>query len=387
MNIEAAQDDFLILIVDDSMTNRILLREHLSTAGYRSIEASRADEALMLLERQSPDLILLDIVMPETTGLELCSILKANEATRDIPIIFLTYLDEPDIKVKGLQLGAVDFITKPFEPAEILARVKIQAKMFRMYQTIREHNLRMARDLNTARHVQRDFLPARGRQVATGIAYEYTFDPCDELGGDFFNIFAIAPKRLLVYISDVSGHGVASALMTIFADTYFRSHAGPDSQPGQLLAGLNQEFFRAELGEKHIVVFAAILDLERNTLAWSSAGQCEPPILTTPDGARFLEMNSFPIGLIEEAEYAEQREDLPSEVSLLMYSDGLTELTTTDGDVILTADALKRLVQESPALRQRELLDKILERVLAERPEADYPDDLTLFIVNRRTPL
>ncbi len=377
------QQKFLILVVDDIRMNRMVLTHHLSRAGYDSIEAASADEALELLQRETPDLILLDVMMPGVSGFELCRTLKEAEATREIPIIFLTALDDAANKVKGLELGAVDFITKPFEPAEIVARVHTQATMYRMYCTIRGNNERMARDLATARRVQLNFLPARGRAVAPGISYDYAYEPCDELGGDFFNVFAVGPNRVLVYMSDVSGHGVASALMTIFTDTFFRTHARADSRPGELLEGFNRQFFREELADKHIVVFLAILDLEEDHLLWSSAGQNVPPILYTPDSAEFLEMHSFPIGLIDDVVYEERTSPLPPHVSLLLYSDGLTELTTPQGEPILNEGALLQLVREERRREQSELLDAILTRVRSHCPDGDYADDLTLFAVTR----
>ena len=104
--------DFSILVVDDSLTNRMLLVRYLQQDGFKTLEADGAGSALAILEEQRPDLILLDVVMPDMSGFELCRELKACETTRDIPVVFLTSLDTRENKVKGLELGAVDFITK-----------------------------------------------------------------------------------------------------------------------------------------------------------------------------------------------------------------------------------------------------------------------------------
>ncbi len=130
--------DFLILIVDDSRMNRIVLSDSLSREGYELAEAESADDALRILGYRKPELILLDVLMPQMSGFDLCRLLKQQKSTREIPIIFITSLDSTEDKIKGFELGAVDFITKPFNTAEILARVRTQVTLRHMYRTILE---------------------------------------------------------------------------------------------------------------------------------------------------------------------------------------------------------------------------------------------------------
>lgn len=115
-----------ILVVDDVPTNIKILQATLK-ADYRILFATRGDKALAMAEAQCPpDLILLDVVMPEMDGYEVCRRLKANPATRDIPVVFLTAQSEVEDETKGLELGAIDYITKPFSPAIVQARVRTQ---------------------------------------------------------------------------------------------------------------------------------------------------------------------------------------------------------------------------------------------------------------------
>jgi len=118
-----------ILIVDDQPDNVELLEQILEDEEYDTLTAYEAQEALDIVKEETPDLILLDIMMPDVDGFEVCSILKSDENTRKIPIIFVTAKTETVDKVKGLELGAVDYITKPFEEAEVLARVRTQIKL------------------------------------------------------------------------------------------------------------------------------------------------------------------------------------------------------------------------------------------------------------------
>jgi len=118
-----AAEGATLLIADDEPLNVDLLRQELGTAGYRTLSAASGEEALRLAQKEQPDLVLLDVMMPGIDGYETCRRLKAAEATRSIPVIFLTALTDTFEKVRAFKAGAVDYVTKPFEPEELLARV------------------------------------------------------------------------------------------------------------------------------------------------------------------------------------------------------------------------------------------------------------------------
>jgi two-component system, cell cycle response regulator len=120
-----------ILVADDEPINRTLIQRRLERAGYDVLTAENGREAVEAAVNGSPDLIILDVMMPLMDGLEACRLIKANEATRDIPVIFLSARDETDVKVSGLALGANDYISKPFKAEELLARVEVAMRMKR----------------------------------------------------------------------------------------------------------------------------------------------------------------------------------------------------------------------------------------------------------------
>ena len=136
-----------ILIVDDSMNNLTLLERILSRKGYKVGVAASGKVAIETVELTKPDLILLDIMMPGMDGYEVCSQLKANERTRDIPIIFLSALAEVKDKVRAFNIGGVDYITKPFEPVEVVARVENQLRLRELELQLREKNLMYRREI------------------------------------------------------------------------------------------------------------------------------------------------------------------------------------------------------------------------------------------------
>ena len=375
--------DFLILIVDDSRMNRMVLSRSLAQEGYELIEAESADVALKILDYRKPHLILLDVVMPEMTGFDLCRLLKQQKWTSEIPIIFITSLDSTEDKIKGLELGAVDFITKPFNTAEILARVRTQVELRQMYHTILDTNERIRKDLETARQIQRNLLPPKGGMFLGDLGFEYAYIPCGELGGDFFDIYQMNETQVLFYILDVSGHGVASSLVTIFTKIFFSIHAKEHQNPSQLLQTLNQQFFRDRLTEKYITVFLGILDLKTNRLTWSSAGQGVSPILYTDDHEEVLSMHSFPIGLLENVEYADVMCDFMPGDSLLMYSDGVTDIQIGEGVPIFAEDSLLQYIHTHKYADNQNMVNSLLSYITHHARNEEFHDDVTIFLLRR----
>lgn len=375
--------DFLILIVDDSRMNRMVLQKNLSREGYELAEAESADAALKILDYRKPDLILLDVVMPEMSGFDLCRLLKQQKSTREIPVIFITSLDSTEDKIKGLELGAVDFITKPFNTAEIRARVKTQVTLRQMYRTILETNERIAKELATARQIQHNLLPEKQEILDRSLSFDYAYIPCDELGGDFFDIFRINGKQVLFYVIDVSGHGVASSLITIFTKIFFSIHSKTEDDPSKLLHMLNQQFFRERLTEKYITVFLGILDLNTDVITWSSAGQSVAPIIYTAEREEVLSMHSFPIGLLENVKYTNSTSLMKPGTSLLMYSDGVTDIRVGEGIPIFEEQSLLRYIHTHKYSDNQSMVHSLLSYINMRAQNDEFQDDVTIFLLKR----
>ncbi|MEB3273492.1 MAG: response regulator [Prochlorothrix sp.] len=178
-------DTATILVVDDSRSNRAFLRNMLDTAGYQVLNAASGEEVFELLAEPDsveglPDLVLLDVILPGIDGFETCRRLKEWEKTQDIPVVFMTSLTETTDKVKGLGLGAVDYITKPLQAEEVKARLSVHLQLRYLTKTLEQQVVDRTADLQTAlddlkrmqmQLVQSEKMSALGQLVA-GVAHE-----------------------------------------------------------------------------------------------------------------------------------------------------------------------------------------------------------------------
>jgi PAS domain S-box-containing protein len=144
----------VILIVDDTPTNLEMLFDFLGDSGFTVLVAEDGESAIARAEYAPPDLILLDVLMPEMDGFETCRRLKANELTKDIPVIFMTALSDTVDKVKGLNLGAVDYITKPLQHEEVLARIELHLKLRNLTKALQEQNLHLQAEISERKQAE-----------------------------------------------------------------------------------------------------------------------------------------------------------------------------------------------------------------------------------------
>src|SRR5271163_1619663 len=210
-----------ILVVDDTPANLQVLAGMLKDRGYKVRPVPSGKLALQAAKHDPPDLILLDINMPEMNGYEVCEHLKADDILKGIPVIFISALTEQLDKVKAFAIGGVDYLTKPFQMEELHARVETHLKLHRLQIELAETNARLAaandrmsRDLKAAAKIQETFLPREVPRVP-GTEFAWVYRPCDELAGDGLNVIPLGDGKIGLYVLDVSGHRVTAALLPV----------------------------------------------------------------------------------------------------------------------------------------------------------------------------
>ena len=389
-----------ILAVDDTPANLQVLAGMLKDRGYKVRPVPGGKLALLAARRDPPDLILLDINMPEMNGYEVCECLKADEKLRAIPVIFISALTEPLDKVKAFAIGGVDYITKPFQMEELHARVETHLKLRRLQIELEESNARLAeangrmsRDLRAAAKIQETFLPRAVPRVP-GTEFAWLYRPCDELAGDGLNVIPLGDGKVALYILDVSGHGVASALLSVTLSRLLSPPSEPSSilirdgdlrvgfditPPTDVAAELNRLFPFDTATEQFATMVYGILDVATGEFRYVSAGHPGPVHL--PSGAEpvILESQGSPIGLGEDA-YEERSVRLKAGDRLYLYSDGVPEAMGPAGRQFGDAGLLEAIDRgRSEPLRDgiATLLAAVARWLGSERPR----DDISILAV------
>jgi phosphoserine phosphatase RsbU/P len=313
-----------ILVVDDSPVNIQVLVRTLDGTGHRILVATNGRSAIEIAQRTHPDLILLDVMMPDMDGFDVCRKIKADSVTRDIAVIFLSALGEVEDKVAGLHLGAVDYITKPIQAEEVLARVSNHLAVRRLEREVRKNRDELERELASAAEMQRLILP-RPLPAANGLRFDAHYETSRHVGGDYYDVVRISDEEFGILISDVSGHGAPSAIVMAMIRATFHAFPGPGADPAAVLRFINQQF-RFMWGS---AMMATALYVVVNPKSLRMRGACcghLPPILVRGGDVRLLQCEAtrpmllMDLESIPSSEFALERGD-----RVLFYTDGITE--------------------------------------------------------------
>lgn len=382
-----------VLIIDDQPMNQRLLARILEKAGLRTCVAGDGDRGLDLLSTQPVDLVLLDIVLPGLDGYEILGRMLANPATKDIPVVLISSLDTVADKVRGMELGAADYVTKPFDAQEVLARVKAQlrirhlaASLSRSHEQLLSREQAMIEELRAAAEVQKHLLPGvdltHSRLIAGSL-----FEPSLAIGGDIFNVIELAGGDTLIYMADVSGHGVASALLTMSLAQWLSSFAATRTDaavpsPAAILQSLEGEYPFERFGKYFSIVIAVVTPVTGH-VRYSAAGHPPPLVIRRAGGADWLNAGGPVIGMGFGLPFDEGTCDLAPGDRLLFYTDGLPEDLDSAG-VRFGSDNLVRHFTERSAHGLPELCSALGALLRKRRGDAPAADDIALLAFERR---
>src|SRR5262245_6312515 len=221
--------------------------------------------------RAVPDLVLLDIVMPDIDGYEVCRRLRAAEATRELPIMFLSSLEDVKDKTQGFEVGGNDYLTKPFEVLEVKARVRSLLSAKAYADAVKAA---AERDLRIAREIQMGLLPTGlpARMQDTGLDVHAVLEPAQQVGGDLYDVLRLPDDRVLVAVGDVSGKGIPAALFMAVTMTLLRSMARQGETPDHILRRMNDELLEQNPRGMFVTLQCMVFDLVTHTVACASAG-------------------------------------------------------------------------------------------------------------------
>lgn len=371
-----------VLVVDDIEANRDLLRRRLARLGITNvIEAEDGAKTLAVIRSSDLDLVLLDIMMPVMTGFEVLEALALDGVTERLPVIVISAMSEMQSTVRAIELGAEDFLLKPFDPTLLRARVFAVLEKKLLRDQIRAELAATQAELAEARQLQLALTPPPF--AGDGVALDVLLEPAREVGGDLVDHIPLANGRHLLVLGDVSGKGAGAALMMARGHALIRSLSAR-ADAVELLADLGRAatILNAELAARNpscmfLTLLLAQYDPATRRVDYVRCGHV-PPYLRRADGRleRLDDARGLPLGLDADARYHAAGAALEPGDVLLVLSDGVTEAAAPDGALFGDAG-----VQAWLAAPQRTLAS-LVEKVRAFEAGEPAADDLSALLLS-----
>lgn len=370
-----------ILIVDDEPVNLQVLVNQLRLEGYELITAENGMQAInIILEKKVPDLVLLDVMMPKMTGYHVCSLIRERFSLYDLPVLLLTAKNQIQDIVAGFESGANDYLSKPFDKRELLARVDMLITLKNAVIS-RSRYEGLQKELEIARRIQFSILPEK-LPVVNGLDIQSCYIPMDLVGGDFYDFHAIDSRHLGAIVADVSGHGIPSSLISSMVKIAFYMQSGNAGSPEVLLGNIHNTLIGK--CETHFITAAYIyIDLDRMTLTHSSAGHNPLLVLKKAEGRVIsVETKGRIIGLIPSGNFAKTEISIEKGDRLILYTDCVIETRNSSGE-LFGFDRFYDFVSSSASMSAADFTASIPERLKEwAGNDGDFEDDLTVVIID-----
>jgi two-component system response regulator len=409
-----------LLVVDDNENNRDLFTRQLQREGYIVTTATNGKEALKMIKTGEYELVLLDLMMPILDGYQALRLIKADERWRHIPVIMISASDEIDQVVRCIEIGAEDFLPKPFNPILLKARIgaALDKKRFRdrerkYLQQVEIYSQKLNQELEKGRQMQLNFLPTELLQIPNWEISAF-FKPARQVAGDFYDTFQVMENHVGLVIADVCDKGVGAALfMALFrslirifaAQTAMRNlykHIMLDSSgtdlnsidsiyiskitPTDVLeaVSLTNNYvaeYHGELG-MFATLFFGVLDPETGLLHYINGGH-EPLFVIDLEGKiqQKLKSTGPAVGMMPNMKFKIEQAHLKVGDILVGYTDGVPEARNLSGEFFTDQRLLNILTK--PISSVNELLNEITEKVISHIGNADQFDDITLLAIQR----
>ncbi len=370
-----------ILVVDDLRTNRLKLCLGLKQQGHTLKEAGNGREALEMLRAERFDLVLLDILMPEMDGYEVLRAMKEDSVLRNVPVIVISAQDELESVVRGIELGAEDYLPKSFEPVLLKARIEASLEKKRLREKEQE---RIDRDLELARDIQMGALP---KEMPTLAGYELAAwsGPAEKTGGDIYDLIPLDDHRVALLMADATGHGIGPALSVTQMQSMFRMGLLIGSHLDDVMSTINNQLKLNLPPNRFITAFGGILDGCQNNICYHSWGQA--PLLhyhAAIDRIEWLGASALPMGVLADVPIGRPvcREMHPGDL-FAVISDGFYEYQDRTGELFgdERVGAWVRTVRANQV--DQRTVESLRERVQDFAAGAPQEDDMTLILIRR----
>lgn len=385
-----------ILVIDDEAALLHSLTAYLEDSGFVVFSAENGKTGLESFEKDKPDLVLTDLHMPVLGGLEVLSTI--TKGTTDTPVIVISGAGELNDAIEALRLGAWDYITKPIADLQVLEhavnkaleRKKLLAENLMYAQHIEENLKILEEDQAAGRRVQMSLLPAENLTVKN-YSFKHKIIPSLQLSGDFVEYFPINADIYGVYLADVSGHGAASAFVTILLKSLisqYQAHYRMNNDetilvPSQMMQELNKEIFNAKLS-KYLTIIYGVINTITNEFTYGIGAHYPSPILIKADGsAEYLPGSGFPVGVMANVKYTNQSIKLKTGEHVIMLSDGIMEILNPGHKLAQKDQELLQI-----AAKAKNDIAAILTMCQYDPAKIyDQPDDITILTMSVYKPV
>ncbi|MCM3748329.1 fused response regulator/phosphatase [Paenibacillus pasadenensis] len=383
-----------IVVVDDNAMNITVVQEMLKRAGYWDVRAASSGMELFALfglredgtepEGSLPapgvDLILLDMMMPRIDGIAACQAIQASDRLRDIPVIMVTAIGDSKKLAEALDAGAIDYVTKPINRIELLARIRVALRLKQEKDWHKERDRRIREELQLAKEVQSAALPSRLDEK--GIVIDAIYQPSEELSGDLYAWNRIDDNRYGIAVIDAMGHGISSSLVCMFIASVLRDAMVTKVEPVRVMEELNRRALQLQFADQLIQYYFTalylVVDLGRGTVEYVNAGH--PPgllVRSNPDlQPERLSGGGMAVGLFEDVSFTKQVLNVQEGDQLVLFTDGLLELVSGPEESRL--DLL--LERMAGSMRQNASLQELVQ----SDPGQPRPDDCCLVQIGIR---
>lgn len=377
----SSEFSFKILIVDDNDSDRLILQKIVEALGHSTITASNGAEAIKVFTKQTPDLVLLDAMMPVMDGYEAARRIKQLNTEGFVPIIFLTSLTEANLLAQCLEVGGDDFLSKPYNRIILKAKLDAFGRMIKMHQTMQQqrdqialHNEHLVQEQEIAKRVFDKIAHAGCLHIKN---VRYHLSPLAVFNGDVL-LAAVAPSgNIFVLLGDFTGHGLAAAIGAMPLAQTFYSMATKGFSMADIISEVNLKL----KDNLPVGVFccAAMIDMNmrEQTLEIWSGGLPDCFIHRQSGDIETIASWNLPLGILDGAQFSKKTQTFPMQIGdqFFMWSDGILEAENAAGEMF-GQQRLLNILEQSSGDR---VFDQLLSAVDDFVAQSDQSDDLSMF--------